>query len=181
MQKKVINKGTNIVSIDWQKPEKEWICINTDGAVAKNNEVGYGGLDRNNEGVWLGGFSKRFGKWNFLTVELWGVFEGLMLSLSNGYNRVETQVDNQEDANAIWRKKNKLKDMKLIGKIKTFMKAFLEVKVVKIHREDNKSVYTLAKYILKLHEGGSLEFIECPYFILNVLLCEKNVLYMGWR
>lgn len=49
------------------------------------------------------------------------------------------------------------------------MEEILEVKVVKIHRKTNKSVDTLAKSNLNLH-CESLEFNECPDFMLNVLL-----------
>lgn len=72
MQKKVVNRGTNIIVKDSHKPDQDWICINTNGAVAKNNEAGCGGLAKNIEGIWLGGFSKRVGKCVVLPAELWG-------------------------------------------------------------------------------------------------------------
>ncbi|KAI5394670.1 hypothetical protein KIW84_061342 [Lathyrus oleraceus] len=90
--------------------------------VPKNNEAGYGGLARNNDGIWLGGFSKRVGKCNVITAELWCIqrFKG---------------------------KKIQLRDMNLIRRIKIIMATFLKVKVVKIHWEANKSVYTLASIV----------------------------------
>ncbi|KAI5439187.1 hypothetical protein KIW84_024825 [Lathyrus oleraceus] len=71
-EKKVVNRGTNIIVEDSHKPDQDWIYINTNGAVAKNNEAGCGGLARNIEGIWLGGFSKRVGKCIVLPAELWG-------------------------------------------------------------------------------------------------------------
>lgn len=47
--------------IDWKKLDKDWVCINTDGAVEKNLVVGCGGLARNNNGDWLCGLSKNVG------------------------------------------------------------------------------------------------------------------------
>lgn len=172
MHKKIINRGTNIIVTNKKKLEMDQICINTDGPVTKNNEAGYGGLARNCEGVWLGRLSKIVYKCNVQIVELWDVLESLRLALSKGYNRVENQVDNQEATNAIRRKKNQLKDMNLICKVKTNMIDFLEVKIGKNHKEANKSDDTLVKYSLMLHGGGSLEFIECPNFMLNVLLSD---------
>lgn len=118
--------------------------------MAHNNEAACGGILRNSDGIWLGGFSKKVGKCKVLTVELWGIYEGLKLAQVKGYNHVEVQVDIQEAVNIINGSKIMLRDMRLIRQIKACVNTFTTTKILKIHRKTNKSADMLAKHGLKL-------------------------------
>jgi hypothetical protein len=52
------------VDVMWKKPEEIWIQINTDGASIRDIPIGSGGLFRNVEGNWIGGFSCNLGRCN---------------------------------------------------------------------------------------------------------------------
>ena len=54
--------GRKVVRIRWEKPQAGWARLNTDGAtLGSPGRVGGGGLIRNDQGEWLGGFSRRIG------------------------------------------------------------------------------------------------------------------------
>lgn len=72
-------RKTGAVQVKWRSPNNNWICLNTNGVVEKESEVGCGGILRNNQGKWKGGFNKHIGKSNNHTVELWGVLTGLSM------------------------------------------------------------------------------------------------------
>lgn len=156
-------------NIGWKSPETYWICINTDGVVAKSKIVCCEGLAKNCVKDCLSGFLKNIGIYNVTSVELWGIMEGLRFTQSKGYTRIQLQVDSQEVVNAINGKFDQLKGLRLIRKIKTTMDGFVEVKVVKIHKETNKCAETLTKYSLNLR-GDKIEFMVCHSFSFNVIL-----------
>ncbi|KAK2382454.1 TMV resistance protein N [Trifolium repens] len=77
------------VPIGWNRPEGDWIKLNTDGASRRNNSAGCGGLLRNSNGQWLGGFSRHLGTCNAYIAELWGVLDGLKLAYERGFKKIE--------------------------------------------------------------------------------------------
>ncbi|KAE8711863.1 hypothetical protein F3Y22_tig00110271pilonHSYRG00197 [Hibiscus syriacus] len=69
--------------ITWHKPPPGWIALNSDGAVSTSSSLGSaGGLLRDDQGNWLGGFSKPLGITTVSQADLWGLFEGLNLAWS---------------------------------------------------------------------------------------------------
>jgi ribonuclease HI len=62
--------------------------LNTDGASRGHTVASCGGLLRNSNGYWLGGFSKYLGRYSAYIVELWGVHDGLCLARDKGATTV---------------------------------------------------------------------------------------------
>ncbi|GMI94811.1 hypothetical protein like AT5G42905 [Hibiscus trionum] len=60
-----------------------------------------GGLFRDHERAWLLGFNKFLGISSVLESELRGILEGLRLSWSNGFERVQCQTDSSEVYNML--------------------------------------------------------------------------------
>lgn len=67
--------------------------VNTDGARKDDYSAGYGGVIRDERGVWISGFSKNLGSCNVILAEIWGMYEGLKITKSLGLRRVDVNVD----------------------------------------------------------------------------------------
>lgn len=61
--------------------------MNSDGAVRSRGKATAGGLIRNHDGTWLGGFMVNIGKTTVVQAELVGVKEGLKLAKALGCQR----------------------------------------------------------------------------------------------
>lgn len=72
-------QAREIRHIKWKPPKQGWVKLNTNDACLKDDRAGCGGLIRNNEGGFLGGFVKNLGVCSVIMAELWGVCEGLLL------------------------------------------------------------------------------------------------------
>ena len=84
-----ISGSKRVVQIRWDKPQSGWFCLNTDGfALGSSGKAGCGGLIRNDQGEWVGGFSRRLGCISSFTAELWGLRDGLILCNSLQLNAV---------------------------------------------------------------------------------------------
>jgi hypothetical protein len=58
------------IDIAWQQPEEGWVVLNTDGASRRDVAAGCGGLLRNSNGQWIGGFSRHLGMCSAYFAEL---------------------------------------------------------------------------------------------------------------
>jgi hypothetical protein len=58
-----------------------------------NNFAGCGGLLRNSNGQWLGGFSRHLGTCTAYIAELWGVLDGLKFAYVRGFKKIELHID----------------------------------------------------------------------------------------
>ena len=86
MENKPLNTIQKVVRwIGWKAPEEGWVKLNTDGASKGKGLSGCGGIIRDHQGNWCGGFAKFVGTGSALIAELWGVLEGLKLAGRKGY------------------------------------------------------------------------------------------------
>jgi len=81
------------IDVLWKKQEVGWIRLNTDGASRRNIAAGSGGLFRNHDGKWLGGYSRNLGQCSAYIAELWGILDGLQIARDRGFSMVELHVD----------------------------------------------------------------------------------------
>ncbi|XVF32879.1 hypothetical protein REPUB_Repub17cG0121000 [Reevesia pubescens] len=80
--------------IAWNPPPQAFIKINTDGAaVANPGLTAIGGIARDNEGMWLWGFSKLNGHGTVLKAEISAILLGLKIAWEKGYRRVFVESD----------------------------------------------------------------------------------------
>ncbi|PNX61102.1 ribonuclease H, partial [Trifolium pratense] len=79
--------------IGWKVPEEGWVKVNIDGASKGERLAGCGGLIRDHQGRWCGGFAKFVGAGSAFVAELWGVLEGLKLARRKGFRKVEVNID----------------------------------------------------------------------------------------
>ncbi|GAU26714.1 hypothetical protein TSUD_314910 [Trifolium subterraneum] len=84
------------VNINWLAPPSGWFALNTDGAAKISaSRAGYGGVLRNETGIWIEGFTKALGDTTAYMAELWGIYEGLCLARRREVTRLEMHTDSQ--------------------------------------------------------------------------------------
>jgi ribonuclease HI len=159
----------SVALIGWVPPKENFVKLNTDGASNNNNVAGCGGLVRDREGDWLGGFAKYVGSSSAVVAEAWGVLEGLRYVWNKGFRKVELNVDSLALVNII---KNRTCHSAVGGMIMKHIWRMMdrdwEVEVSHIYREANKWADTLAKVGCNL----DLEYLElqifeiCPFLYL---------------
>lgn len=73
-----------------------WVKLNTDGASHGNpGRATAGGVLRDGEGNWIGGFALNIGICSASLAELWGVYYGLYIAWERGLTRVELEIDSE--------------------------------------------------------------------------------------
>ncbi|EOY24339.1 RNA-directed DNA polymerase (Reverse transcriptase), Polynucleotidyl transferase, Ribonuclease H fold-like protein [Theobroma cacao] len=88
--------------VGWQNPPQGWVAVNTDGALRRNtNMAAAGGVFRDCNEYWLGGFAAKLGKCYSYRAELWGVLHSLRIVKEKGFSKIWLQVDNKIVVKAI--------------------------------------------------------------------------------
>ncbi|KAG7552028.1 Reverse transcriptase domain [Arabidopsis thaliana x Arabidopsis arenosa] len=82
--------------VGWVAPVSGWCKLNTDGASHGNPGMATaGGVLRNEEGGWCGGFALNIGRYSAPLAELWGVYYGLYIAWEQGITRLELEVNSK--------------------------------------------------------------------------------------
>ncbi|MCH81618.1 ribonuclease H protein [Trifolium medium] len=119
--------------------------LNTDGASRRDVTAGCGGLFRNGEGKWLGGFSRNLGRSNACIAELCGGFYGLRLARDRGFSKVELHVDSSVIVHKLHSNKDEsVVGWRLIQEIRRLLSLEWEINVYHSYREANLCVDALA-------------------------------------
>ena len=136
----------------WEKPCNRWLKLNTDGSSLGNPGLASGGgLLRDENGSWIGGFSRRIGIANSFTAELWALRDGLLLCRQLNVQAVAIELDasaivdaftHQSAANTIV--SSIMEDCKLL------MNQIPQASISHVYREANKSADWLASFGLNL-------------------------------
>lgn len=92
---KIMSRSRIDKLIKWHCPQQDLIKLNLDEAHDQDKNSGCGGIIRNADGNWCGGFSKFVGNYSILMVELYGIFEGLKLVVERGYKKIVVEMDSQ--------------------------------------------------------------------------------------
>lgn len=86
--------GNEEIHIRWWPPERDWVKVNTDATFDKDTGLmACGGLVRDSDGRWLGGFSKNLSKGSIFEAEIWGILEGIKLVWDLGFRKVVVEAD----------------------------------------------------------------------------------------
>lgn len=91
-----VSHSTGLVEklIGWMSPTSGWFKLNTDRASHGNPGLATaGGVLRNEDGVWCGGFALNIGWCSAPRVELRGVYYELYIAWEQGVTRLELEVD----------------------------------------------------------------------------------------
>lgn len=84
----------NEVTVIWEKPAVRWVKLNCDAA-RKTNQIisACGGLLRDCNGVWIGGFCRLLGSTSVLRAEAWGLLDGIQFASSLALDSLEIECD----------------------------------------------------------------------------------------
>lgn len=82
------------INVGWNKPEKNWYKLNTDGlAIGNPSKAGGGGIIQDHNGVWISGFSRAIGIATSVEAELWALRDGLKICNPLNLLAVEIELD----------------------------------------------------------------------------------------
>lgn len=78
----------------WRPPRQGWVKVNTDGCLKPNtNDAAWGGILRDSQAAFMGGFTYNLGRCSAIEAELWGILKGLECAWRNGYRRLHLETD----------------------------------------------------------------------------------------
>jgi ribonuclease HI len=169
----VENKSLNTIQmgvrwIVWKAPEEGWVKLNTDGASKGKGLLGCGGIIRDHQGNWCGGFAKFVGTGSALIAELWGVLEGLKLAGRKGYRKVEVNIDSISVVKMIMHGgTSSALGFSLVKSIRRLLDDRWDVKILHSYREANKCADALASMGCIL-DCNIVFFETCPSSIRNL-------------
>jgi ribonuclease HI len=80
--------------VKWKPPDLGWAKLNTDGASLGNPGIaGGGGLIRDSDGSWVGGFARAIGYTTSVQAELRALKDGLLLAIDLGITCLAIEMD----------------------------------------------------------------------------------------
>ncbi|KAL4285564.1 hypothetical protein GQ457_16G025970 [Hibiscus cannabinus] len=130
-------------------PELQWTHLNVDGAVSVPlNDGRIGGLIRNQNGGWVVGFVKAIGHLNTLQVELWALFEGMLLAWKYGFDSLLVCSDCKQAAVELVNSPLAGSSvLSLVCAIHQLRQKHWATKVLWVPKDDNRCVDALAKLV----------------------------------
>ena len=171
--------------IKWLKPALGGVKLNTNGAANSSlGRVGVcvlggggGGLLRDSEGNWLGGFAHSMGSCSSLLVELWALKDELLLANSLGFSTIFIEVDVEM---VVFLLKNhitiNLVIEPLLSDCKNLLLIFTNPVVKHVFRETNQYADILANLGLTL-DCPFQYFSNPPSMVANLLAFDKAELF----
>lgn len=171
----MILQSTNPVIVNWDPPSPGWVKLNTDGSSLGNpGQSSYGGLIRNNNGCWVGGYVGNIGYNMSLTAEICGIMKGLYLVKEMGLKNVVIETDCQ--AALLLITVNKVDGYHpLRSLINDCKKCMLDLNCYMVHvkREGNRCADLMAK-IGGVQECGFVYYKSPPCQLHSLLIEEAH-------
>ena len=174
--KKLGNK--RLVQVRWERPQAEWACLNTDGAVIGNpGRARCGGLIRIKHEEWLGGFSRSIRCSNSFMAELWGLRDCLNLCNEMQLSAVDVQLDAKAIVQLL---SNSLSAnicaLPLLDDCRQLISQIGHVRIRHCFREANTCVDFLAR--LGSHQDSTFVlFHDPPMSLLDLLSFDRASMY----
>nr|GMC64619.1 ribonuclease H [Ipomoea batatas] len=92
----IINRGAN-ETLRWERPKNNTIAIDVDGSINATTKVaGCGGIARNQEGSWQGGFMFKTSLARISEIEAVAVLKAMEWAWSKGFRNIEIKSDSRE-------------------------------------------------------------------------------------
>ncbi|KAG7542942.1 Ribonuclease H-like superfamily [Arabidopsis thaliana x Arabidopsis arenosa] len=161
--------------IAWTPPGEGWMKLNTDGASHGNPGLATaGGVLRDIDGNWCGGFAVNIGLCSAPLAELWGVYYGLFIAWDRGARRVELEVDSEIVVGFL---KTGINDTHPLSFLVRLCYGFITkdwiVRISHVYREANRLADGLANYAFSLPLGFHL--LEAPPECVSSILFEDSI------
>ena len=163
------------IMVGWMPPRVGWMKMKTDGSSHGNpGPAAAGGVLRNGEGEWCGGFALNIGRCGAPLAELWGVYYGLVAAWEKWISRLEFEVDSKEVVEFLTTGIGDTHPLSVLVRMcYGFLNKDWEVHIVYVYRETNRLADGLANLAFFLPFGFH-RFDEVPIEVA-VLLQEDVV------
>jgi ribonuclease HI len=174
MMSSVVIKLPRVTSmIGWKPPVEGRLKLNTDGACKDGHMAGCGGIIRDSNGRWCGGFAKHVGSCSAFMAELWGVLEGLKYARSLGLQMIELNVDSLAVVHVITTGITTSSiGFAMVKRIRRLLEMDWEVHISHSYREANQCADALANMGCEL-SCNIVFFDACPSKIRHLFLADS--------
>ncbi|CAA7036314.1 unnamed protein product [Microthlaspi erraticum] len=148
-----VNREERMIS--WMPPLVGWTKLNTDGASHGNpRSATAGGVLRDGEAKWCGGFALNIGRCTAPMAELWGLYYGLCIAWEKVIERLNVEVDSSMVVGFM---KTGISDTHPLSFLVHLCQGLLskdwEVRISYVYREANRLADGLANYAFSLSLG----------------------------
>ncbi|KAG7571647.1 Ribonuclease H domain [Arabidopsis suecica] len=160
--------------IGWVAPAAGWVKLNTDGASRGNpGPATAGGVLRDGDGAWCGGFALNIGRCSAPLAELWGVYYGLYLAWDRKVSRLVVEVDSEMVVGFL---KTGINDTHPLSFMVRLCHGFISrdwiVRIDHVYREANFLADGLAEFAFSLPLGFHL-LNSVPEFVASVMSADN--------
>lgn len=94
--KSSVNPVKRQISLSWDHPDVGWCTLNVDRSRRTNSSrIRDGGVLRDHNGNWLGGFAANLGQRQVCDAELWSLYIGLQLAIDKGATDLHIEMDSK--------------------------------------------------------------------------------------
>ncbi|KAL0417382.1 UNVERIFIED_CONTAM: putative ribonuclease H protein [Sesamum latifolium] len=167
-------KRTALMKVKWNKPDKGWIKINTDGASKGNpGTAGAGGIARNEKGEVIFAFDDFIREATNMYAEVYGLFKALQICQTENFNRIWIEID---AINLIWLIREPSKGhwslQHMLSHINIILKK-VEYRISHIYREGNKAADHLANLACSTKTAKVYRGDELHGHITGIIKCDS--------
>lgn len=175
-QSRVVNAGRFVATTTaWAKPPAGWLKLNVDGSVAvTSGQAGCGGVLRDHQGCWKGGFMYKIGTCSVAEGEEWGVLQGLCMASRLGVRKLILECDSKTTIDILQGSTlQRCKRNNIITRCMEMMQKFEDLKLGHVYREQNRVAYALAKQA-RMNQPGLTLIDEVPNGLCSIVM-EDNL------
>ncbi|MBA0808629.1 hypothetical protein Gohar_024353 [Gossypium harknessii] len=140
---------------------RNWVCLSSDGSIKIEDDFAAAvGLLRDSNGAWIFGFYRYIGNCFVMDVELWGILDGLQLSLDKDFQCNLIQIDSLETIVAIQEDPIECHKSTLIRRIQQLLTEVSLYHIQHIPKKENKITNAPAKIVCNRRTG--IHILEDP-------------------
>ncbi|KAL2242478.1 UNVERIFIED_CONTAM: putative ribonuclease H protein [Sesamum indicum] len=168
-----VKRRTTLMKVKWNKPDRGWIKINTDGASKGNpGPAGAGGIARDERGAAIFAFYEFIGEATNMYAEVYGLFKALQICQTENFNRIWIEVDAvniirliKEPSKGHWTLQH------MLSRINLFLKR-VEFRITHIYREGNMAADHLANLACTTKSAEVYRGDELHGHIIGIIKCD---------
>ncbi|CAL1384891.1 unnamed protein product [Linum trigynum] len=155
----------------WGAPPRGWSKMNTDGAAQGSTGMATaGGILRDSDGDWLGGFCCKIGTGSAILAELWGIHQGLLTAWNQNTQFLILETDSKLAIELIRKREDPVHPHStILTAIRRLMAQNWVVQLVHTYREGNRAADWLSKHSL-VYPFGTHELMNPPSQLQQILL-----------
>lgn len=159
------------IAVGWHKPASGWVKLNCDGARKRDPVVAAcGGLIRDCDGAWVGGFCRFLGVASVLKAEAWGLLEGIRLASYLALDSLDIECDSKVLVDAVNGGAATCPEIRnIVEDVHCTLLAFRRWRVNHVWREANSSADCLAQLGCGMTSSEVVRFREPPPKVLRLL------------